>query len=281
MSSESNGRKPDSQEPGPTSSTSSRLSARAPSAWGATRDALAAVHNLDALLRSTSVLYRTILDLLPELRTSSSVLLDAFERASGADGATKEVGAYGVDRVAELVRLLDATALADEERDDLADRARTLADELEAAADLLALVERASDPVPTDVSVDLVVRETVRLSGSGRGRELVVRFDEAAPDRTVHADPYLVGPLLGLTVAAVHAIAGGVVVVRARCTDGEATFAVEAATAADDAYPRLAMRILPVIPPTLVAARHVAAQIGATLEITARTASLRLPCPAP
>ena len=147
MSSESNDHKPDSLEPGPTSSTSTRLSARAPSAWGAARDALAAVHNLDALLRSTSVLYRTIRDLLPELRTSADVLRDAFERARSSEGAVADVGEYGVDRAAELASLLDATAIADEERDDLADRARTLADELEATADLLALLERASDPV--------------------------------------------------------------------------------------------------------------------------------------
>ena len=144
MSSENNGHKPDSQEPGPSSGTTSRLSARAPSAWGATRDALAAVHNLDALLRSGSVLYRTILDLLPELRAGAGVLRDAFERARAGEGVTgqaaRDVGEYGVDRVNELVRLLDATALAEEERDDLADRARTLADELEAAADLLALL---------------------------------------------------------------------------------------------------------------------------------------------
>ena len=284
MSSENNGRKPDSQEPGPSSGTTSRLSARAPSAWGATRDALAAVHNLDALLRSGSVLYRTIRDLLPELRTGAGVLRDAFERARTADPAQGEalrgVGEYGVGRVDELVRLLDATALADEERDDLADRARTLADQLEAAADLLALLERASEPVPTEVNVDRVVRETVRLSGTGRGHELAVKFDEASPDCTLHADPYVVGPLLSLLIASVHA--GGVadVVVRARCTDSHATFTIEAATPADASHPVLAMRVLPAVPPTAGVARRVAAQIGATLDLGDRLASLTLPCPA-
>src|ERR1019366_10560413 len=102
MSAESNGRKPDSQEPGPSSGTTSRVSARAPSAWGATRDALAAVHNLDALLRSGSVLHRTILDLLPELRTGAGVLQEAFDRARAGDAAAgqaaRDEGAYGVDR---------------------------------------------------------------------------------------------------------------------------------------------------------------------------------------
>ncbi|HEY3817868.1 MAG TPA: hypothetical protein VGL81_11885 [Polyangiaceae bacterium] len=283
MSSESNGRKPDSQEPGPPSGTTSRLSARAPSAWGATRDALAAVHNLDALLRSASVRHRTILDLLPELRTSAGVLRDAFGLARSTDpasrGAANDVSEYGGGRVDELTRLLDATALADVARDELADRARTLADELEAAADLLALLERASDPVPTDVNADRVVRETVRLSGTGRGRELAVKFDEPDPDCTLHADPYVVGPLLSLLIASVYA--GGVtdVVIRARCAEAHVTFTVEAATGADAACPLLAMRVLPAIPPTGQAARRVAQQLGATLDLAARRGSLTLPCP--
>ena len=283
MSSESNGRKPDSQEPGPTSGTSTRVSSRAPSAWGATRDALAAVHNLDALLRSTSVIYRTILDLLPELRIGAGVLRDTFERARIGDAVaahgTLEVGEYGGDRVGALVRLLDATALADEERDDLADRARTLADELEASADLLALLERASEPTPTEVRVDLVVRETVRLSGTGRGRELAVRFDEASPDCTVHADPLVVGPLLSVLIASVNA--GGIadVVVRARCTDSHATFTLEAASPGDVSHPTLAMRVLPAVAPTGGVARRVAEQMGATLDLGDQRGTLTLPRP--
>jgi hypothetical protein len=252
------------------------VSTRSPSAWGATRDALAAAHNLDALLRSGSVLYKTILDLLPELRAGAGVLLATFERAGGG-AAVAEVAAYGVDRVRQLDALLDATALADEERYDLADRAKVLADELEATADLLALVERASDPVPTDVSVDVVVRETVRLSGGGRGREVVVRFGEAPAECAVAADPYLVGPLLAMVVSAVHAVGGAGVVVRARIAADLAIFGVEPAGPADEALPALAIRVLPTVPPTARAAEHVAARIGAYVELGPRRGSLRLP----
>jgi hypothetical protein len=276
MSSESNGRKPDSQEPGPTSGMTSRHSVRAPSAWGATRDALAAVYNLEALLRSSTVLYPTILDLLPELRSSAVVLRDAFDRARSAGTATGEVGEFGAGRVDALMQLLDATALADDERDDLADRAHALADELEATADLLALLERAADPAPTDVHVALVVRETVRLSRGARGRELVVRFDEASPDDAIHADPYVVGPLMSLLVAAVHASGVEPLAVRARLENGAATFVVEAAGAADAGHPALPMRVLPAVPPAAAAARQAAAQIGAALELHPSRGSLRL-----
>jgi hypothetical protein len=280
MSSESNGRESESQAPCPPAVPSTR-STRGSSAWGATRDALAAAHNLDALLRGASVLYRTILDLLPELRTSAGVLRGAFEgartAAATAGEALHEVGAYGVDRVNELERLLDATATGDEERAVLADRARGLADELEASADLLALLERAAAPVPTDVDAALVVRETVRLSGSGRGRELVVRFDEASAAGPLYADPYVIGPVLAMLVACLDAAGVRNVVVRARSTDAEVIFTVEAAAEKDAPLPTLAMRVPAAVPPTGSAARQVAEQIGATLRLGVRSSSLHLP----
>jgi hypothetical protein len=262
MSSESNGRKPDSE---PVPPTGRRLSARAPSAWGAARDALAAVHNLEALLRSSSVGYRTILDLLPELRASAAVLREAFDAARSGEAATAAVGDYGSVRVDEFGRLLDATSTAAEDRGALAYRAHLLANELESAADLLALLERASAPVPTEVSINLIVRETARMSGTGRGRELIVRFDEASPDCVVTTDPYAVGPLLAIAVAGVQGEGAGEVAVRARCSPPNATLLVEAAGAADSALPMTAMRVLPAVPPTEGAARRVAEQIGALL----------------
>ena len=274
-----------------------RASARAPSAWGATRDALAAVHNLVALLRSGSVLYRTIRDLLPELQTSAgalretfapyqdrlgmaqtsgSVAASRFEGAQGVDGAAGAAGAYGVAQVDELVRLLEATALADEERDALADRARRLADELEATADLLALLERAAHPAPTEVSVDVVVRGAARTSVSARGRQLPVRFDPPAPECTVHADPHVLGPLLSLMIARLHAVGVQAVVVRGRCDEKRATFEVRPATA-QDAIPETTTHILPAVPPTDLVIGRVARDVGATLDLEDRRGRLELP----
>jgi hypothetical protein len=267
MSSESNGQKPDSLEPPPPSGPGRRLSARAPSTWGAARDALAAVHNLEALLRSASVQYQTILDLLPELRVSASVLRDAFAGAQVGDAATSAVGGYGGVRLDELGRLLDATAVAQEEREALASRAHMLAGELEASADLLALLERASGPVPTEVSLNLIVRETGRVSATGRGYELVVRFDEASPDCVVTTDPYVVGPLLSLAVAHMHDAGVDAIVIRARCSPPNATLLVEAASPADSALPVIAMRALPAVPPAEGAARRAAEQMGALLLV--------------
>ncbi len=265
MSSDSNGRKPET-EPSPPSA-GRRLSARAPSAWGASRDALAAIHNLEALLRSASVPYRTILDLLPELRASAAVIREAFDAAAQAGATTSAVGKHGGLRVEEFGRLLDATASAEKDRSSLAFRAHELADELESSADLLALLERASAPLPTEVSVNLIVRETARMSCTGRGRELVVRFDEASPDCVVTTDPYAAGPLLAIAVARVHGGKVGEVAVRARCTPPHATLVVEPAGPADAVLPVTAMRVLPPVPPTDDAALTVAEQIGALLLV--------------
>jgi signal transduction histidine kinase len=278
MSSESNGRKPASQQPGPPSGTSTRLSARAPSAWGAARDALAAVHNLDALLRSTNVLYKTIRDLLPELRASAGVLGEVFERAQDSgDEVSVAVGDHGVARILDLSKLLDATAMAEEEREELAKRARSLADELEAAADLLALIERAASPVATDVSLHQVVEETGRLAGGNKGREVVARIDTTNPDANLHTDPAVLGQLLTLLVGHVASASGGDVVIRPRVrTGGAATISVEPATAADAALERTALRVLPTLAATVAAARRVAEQIGGTLEVDSQRVVLRL-----
>jgi len=281
MSSESNGRKPDSQEPGRASGFSTRSSARAPSAWGAVRDALASLHNLDALLRSTNVLYRTIRDLLPELRTSAGVLREIFERAQASgDEVIVAVGDQGASRIQDLEKLLDATAMAEDERDDLAKRARHLADELEAAADLLALIERSAEPVTTDVSLHLVVRETARLVGGNKGREVAAHMDTSEPDANMHADPLVLGGLLTLLVGHVATASGSDVVVRARvCTGGGGLITVEPATPDDAVLERTTLRVLPTLRATIRASRRVAQQIGATLEVEPRRATLRLPAP--
>jgi hypothetical protein len=276
MSSESNGHKSDSAEPGPPSGKATRVSARVPSTWGAARDALAAVHNLEALLRSGSVPHRTILDLLPELRSGAGVLRAAFEGALAEGPATSDVGRYGGARLDELEELFDSIAPERGDREALANRARSVADDLESSADLLGLLERASAPVLTDVSIDLIVRETGRTSASGHGQELVVRFDEALPDCVVATDPYVVGPLLAVVVGCVHRAGGGTLVLRARCEAGAAMLIVETATPADAALPPMAIRVMPSIVPAEAAARQVAEHIGAPLEIAPTRWSLRL-----
>ncbi len=275
MSSESNGDKPESVAAGPPSGVTSRTSARAPSAWGAVRDALAAVHNLEALLRSASVQNRTILDLLAELRTSAGVLRAAFERSIGTDVTTTRVGECGRQTVDGFDALLDAIAAVPDDRPVHADQAGAFADELEASADLLALLDRASAPVATEVSLNLVAREAGRMSGSARGHEMVIQFEEANPDCLVTTDPYVLGPILSLLVAAVRATGIHALVVRARSAP-RPQFLVEAAQLEDAAAPTLSLRVTSWLPVSEVAVRRLAEQIGAALELDGGRGSIVL-----
>jgi hypothetical protein len=274
MSSERNGQKPDSTSI-PPSGVAQRGSARAPSAWGAVRNALAAVHNLGALLRSATVQIRTILDLLPELKVGADLLRAAFERALAGDAATAQVGEHGAQTVDGLDALLAAIEARPDDRESHADRAGALADELEAAADLLALLDRAAAPVATEVGLDLVAREAGRMSGTARGREMVVQFDESSPDCVVTTDPYVLGPLVSLLIASVHAAGVNAIVLRARSSP-RAHFLVEAARLEDATLPTLSLRVTRWIPPSDPALRRIAEQIGATLVVEGRRGSIAL-----
>jgi len=275
MSSDSSNKKPDSIEPTPPSGRGQRSSGRAPATWGAARDALAAVFNLEVLLRNKSVSPVTLLDLLPELRTSAALLRDAFHAEAEDDPVAAAVSAYGALRVVDVQVLLDTIDAGEADRDALATRAGSLADELEVSADLLTLLDRSGAPGPTDVSLALVAREAGRMPGAWRGRERVVKFDEASPDRSVATDPVVLGPLLSLVVACVHESGAEDIVVRIQLAP-EAGFVVEAASEADKDLPTLSMRVLPWVPPAESVARRVAANIGARVDLEAGRGSITL-----
>lgn len=277
MSSERHGRKPDSPESGAAPSVA-RTGVRVASAWGPPRDALAAVHNLEALLRSTVVPQKTILDLAPELRSGAEVLRQVVDRAQDDEEVKGEVSAYGAVRVSELDALLDAVEAGQVDRHHLASRAGLLADELEAVIDLLALLDLAEAPVSTEVGLDFVAREASRTSGTARKREVVLRFDGADPDGAVTVDPYALGALLALLVACVRSSGPQSLALRARTGD-RPRFIVEPSTAADAVLPTLSIRVMANIGPSERAARHVAEQLGGTLELSEGRGSIALASP--
>jgi hypothetical protein len=275
MASESNGQKPDSTAP--HSGVVHRVSARVPSAWGAVRDAVSAVHNVAALLRNEGVPHKTILDLVPELRSSAGELRAAFAR-SATDAAAAEVGEYGAGLVGQLDALLDAFVAAGEASTDRASQAATastLAMDIEACADLLALLDRAAAPVATEVSLNLIAREAGRMSGTGRGRETIVQFKEASPDCVISTDPYVLAPLLSLLTACTHASGVHALVLRAESTP-EPAYVTEAAEMIHASLPTLALRLTSWVPPSAAAARRVAERIGATVELQEKSCRIVL-----
>ncbi|HLK40259.1 MAG TPA: hypothetical protein VKU41_26085 [Polyangiaceae bacterium] len=270
MSSDSN--KQDSA--GSAAGTEARAGATAPS-WGAARDALAGFHNLVALLRNQGVPQQTLVDLLPELRSSTNLLRAAFGSSREPDRTAGEVAAAGLGQIDQLDSLLDSIAAGAEPREDLSSRLASLADDLEALADLLALLERAASPVPTEVSLDLVASEAGRVSGSARGKELAVRFDRASAECTVRTDPFLLGPLLSLVAARTRAAGLESLVVRTRSVPGP-HFVVEGAREADAALPSLSMRVLPWLAPSEGVVGRVAEALGARLDLSEERCTITL-----
>jgi hypothetical protein len=191
------------------------------------------------------------------------VLRRAFEERQAGEPAEALAGEHGKRRVGDLDALLAAAEKEPSDRARLADGAAALADELEAGVDLLALLDLAAAPAATDVTLDVVAREVGRVSGNARGREVVVRFDEARSDRAVQTDPYVLGALLSLAVAAVRASGVGSPVLRARSVP-QAQFVVEAAAPSDGALPLLRVRVMSWIEPSEATARRVAEKLGAT-----------------
>jgi hypothetical protein len=239
------------------------------------RDALAAVRNLETLLRSTTVRYTVIQSLLPELGSSAALLRETFEQASSNDSdVTVEVGRYGEKRVADLQALLDGVAAGGIDRDDVAAQAGGLADGLQATADLLALLERAASPAPTTVSVQLIVRELARPSGTARAHEIAVRLEEGTPDFAVDADPYVVGGLLSLVFALVRSAGAEKAILRAETGDGPAVV-IEGVPSFDNALRILTFQVLPPVEPSAAVARKVASRIGIALELGGTRAMLR------
>jgi hypothetical protein len=274
MSSES-GEKP---EPEQAVFASAHANARAASAWGSARTAVAAVHNLESLLRRSYVPGPVILDLLPELKGGATVLRDAFELSQQGDPAAHAVGEYGARRVAELDALLEAVPPLSAARDESARQAGVLADSLEGSVDLLALLDRAVAPLVTEVRLDLLAQEAGRMSGTARGRELLVWFDPAPPHCVLSTDPTLLVAMVSLLVASVHASANHApLVLRARSSP-RAELVVEPRQGVDGALSTLAIRVMAWIEPSEAVARRIALDLGASLDLRPGYASLTLAC---
>ena len=106
----------------------------------------------------------------------------------------------------------------------------------------------------------------------------MIQFDEADPDCVVTTDPYVLGPILSILVAGVHAAGVHALVVRARSVPTP-EFIVEAAQLEDAAAPTLSLRVTAWLPPSEVAVRRLAEQIGANLEVGGRRGSIVLGVP--
>jgi hypothetical protein len=237
-------------------------------AWGKIRDALAAVHNLQTLLKSPRVGKGVLAALLPELHASCQVLRAAF---AAKKGPRRALGAFAGERIDALEGALEQAGqghIEARERLALEQVTARVSGELGAAVELLDLLERAEAATPTELSLEELARASLGIvSGLAPGEDVTVRVDTEGAECTVLADAHVVSRILTHAVARVRStLAGGAgdVTVRARCEPKRVSITVAATTAANlpEVQVRMARRIGPSDAVVEAAARAIGGEIA-------------------
>jgi hypothetical protein len=250
------------------------------SAWGKVRDALAAVHNLETLLRSPRVGAGVLAGLLPELAQSCVVLRAAFDGAT--HGPRVDLGAYARERLDALEQAIrEAGTQSVETRARLAleqviGRVRL---ELDAAVDLLDLSERAHAAQLGGLPLSELTRAALGMAGSvpPSTEGVLVRLDTDGAECVVLTDAHVVARILGATIVRVRSSGVKDIVVRARCEAREVTLTVAAAGPGSSLLPAVTTRATRRIPPADDILADAARALGGRLTVTEDAVVLSLP----
>ncbi len=250
------------------------------SAWGRTRDALAAVHNLETLLRSPRVGASTLAALLPELVGSCVVLRAAFDGAESL--ARTELAAYANERLLVLEHALNeagAGGLETRARLALEQVVSSVLSELDAAVDLLDLSERAHGASVGELSLAELTRAALGMVGSSppSAEGVLVRVDTEDAACVVLADPHVVARVLGGAIVRVRAAGVRDIVVRARCEARAVTLTVAPAPADGATGSPVTTRVMRRIPPTDAILEDAVTAIGGRLAAGERSVVLSFP----
>jgi hypothetical protein len=223
--------------------------------WGKIRDALAAVHNLETLLKSPRVGASVLAALLPELRASCATLRGAFTADTrGAKAHLSEFASERLDALEQALTEAGATDIEARERLALEQVVARVSGELDAAVELLDLIERAEAAVPTEHALEELTRASLVIGSSlAQSEEVTVRLDTSDAGCTVVADAHVVSRILALAMARVRgkiAAAGPrEVAVRARCQKDTVTITVSPIDGASAILPAVVARFAQPIEP--------------------------------
>lgn len=273
---------------GPRSTAHPPSSSRTPAefvAWGPARDAVTSIHNLETLLKSPRVAMKVLASVLPEFLASVSLLREAFggmganvpPPASGRSPDPKPRTPEATDARATLCAFtlgrLDAleAAMNHATTNELDARGRLALEQvvtrvsvdLDAAAELLDLAERAEHAAPNELSLDGLARSSVAALPRGE-REVLVRVVRNGDDCLMLTDAHVLRRLLAFAVARTHAFGADHVTIRALCAPSHATIDVRASNPGDSGLASIPMRLVRRIDPTdaIVQAAARAAGIG-------------------
>jgi hypothetical protein len=242
---------------------------------GRVRDALAALGNVESMLRSRSA--DGIGAEVEELRRGMHALHEAFEAAvlessDAQRAALSALSAFAADRI----RAVEAT-LRDPSVPGVAASLGAVALDLDTAAGLLELAERAAEFAPVEVSVATLAEQALHLAWSLRSHSAVsVRVRSAIGDCSVSCDPHVVARVLAIAVAIVRETSSEVLVTT-QVEEGFGVIEISAAKTTDDAARVMQTRILPRIGPTDAVLATASLAAGIALDIEPGRILLRCP----
>jgi hypothetical protein len=224
------------------------------------RDALAALGNVEAMVRSRRG--APLDDEIAELRQGLAWIRDAFTEESTEEDQ-RDVRATLAAFAEERVRTVEAAL----DHDDDGKLAAAAAD-LDAAAGLLELIERASEGPLTEVSVATLAEQALHLAWTIRSHGAFgVHVRASDSDCSVSCDPHVVARVLAIAVTTVRDVTPAVVV-RTHVEDDAGVIEVTAYTPNDAGSRVMQTRLAPRIAPTeaVFAAAARAAGIGLVIE---------------
>jgi hypothetical protein len=257
-------------------------SARPPAenvAWGAVRDAITALHNFELLLKSPRVGTKLLGEVLHEFVAGIAVLRGAFTRAAqsakdeGALAARKSLADFTCARLDELERTMQQAMAADFDtrgRLTVEQVVTRVSVDLDVAAELLDLSERAEHAMETELTLDELATVSLRGGAYGTDREipvrLVARTPEGSPDDCIlRTDPHVFKRLVAFAIARVHAAGPAEVSLRALSGPVSASIEVGPTSPLEQSIVPTSLRLVRRIGPT-----------DAIVEAAARTALVAL-----
>src|SRR5258706_8007603 len=139
--------------------------------------------------------------------------------------------------------------------------------DLDAAAELLDLAERAEHAAPNELSLDGLARSSLQAQPHGE-REVLVRLVREGGECLMATDAHVLRRLLAFAVARAHAFGADHVTIRAACAETHATIEVSGSSPGDSGLASIPMRLVRRIDPTdaVVQAAARAAGIGILVD---------------
>lgn len=251
-------------------------------AWGAVRDAITSIHNLESLLKSPRVGTKVLAEVLHEFLTGISVLREAFLKAGASaksEAALEARGALGEfarGKLDELGKAMQAAMVTDFDargRLGLEQVVMRVSVDLDAAAELLDLSERAEAPLVTELPLDELARVALRGGARGTDREVAVRLAmEPHHDCLLRTDPHVFKRLVAFAVSRLHAAGAAEVTIRASCEAEHAQIDVGPTLPEDGSLRATSLRLVRRLDPTDAIVDAAARSAGVVMTVCAAAA---------